>query len=1526
MRSNFYKLYLLLFSFACAITAQGQVITTFAGMYGTSGATGDGRAATDASIGNPNGITVDKFGNVYVTDGLNNTIRVINSAGRIATFCGAPGGGGYSGDGGAATDATLNNPTGICADASGNIYFADQGNNIVRKVDASTGIISTFAGTAGLAFYSGDGGAATAASLAGAVDVAISGSGMLLIADGFNRIMFVDTFGNIGTFAGGVSGYRGDGGAATAASLLAPTGVTIDKFGNVYIADNQNNVVRLVDATGTITTVAGSLDTTTYASGYSGDGGAATAALMSSPNGIGTDSLGNLYIADMLNNVIRFVNVSTGTISTFAGNATAGYRGDGGLADTAELNNPVYCVVSKLGHLFIADQFNNVIRDVAPPPISITTASLTVCSGHSVSFTANVLVSGVVHYDWMVNGHSIIGDAATITLDSVNSGDSIQCLLLGAGSTDTLGYSNVLTMGVHISVTPTITISANHDSLCTGGSVILSSGVTGGGSSPSFAWYVNGVATSGHSATYSYSPADSDVVHCELTSSLGCVTTSPVHSLPLTLRVLPVLSPSIIISAISDTVCDGAMAYLSAAVINAGPAPTYIWQVGGLHMGADTSVYSYIPATGDLVTCVLVSDYLCPSHDSTTSNTITMAVRSRVVPTVTASSTGGDTTCAGSSVTLTASSTYGGSTPIYRWKSGSVYIGIGDTFTYSPSSDAVIRCVMASSATCRSMDTVISDSIKISVIGVSTPSVSTTVSADTVCHGTTVSFTATGINGGGSPVYDWYRNGIHIAVGSSYSYSAVSSGDSVYCILRSSAACATPDTAMSAVTHIVVNALVTPSVSITASPSGAICAGTTVTYTATPVSGGTAPGYIWYKNGIGVGTGSTFTFSTAATGDTIKCILISDAPCATPDTVTSNAIVMSVIPLVTPTIAISVSPNDTICAGTSVTFRDTITNGGSAPAYQWRKNGTIVATTASYTVTPLNGDTVSCTLISSAACATPDTVRSSVIKMTVNPIVTPAMLISAAPSGAVCAGTTVNFTSIAINEGSAPAYQWRVNGVNVGSDTTTYSYTPANGDTVYCKLTSSAGCLTSDSANSNVIHMLVNPVGAPTISIAVTPGDTICAGTTATYRSTYTFGGSAPSFKWIKNGVVSGFSSVYVDTPVAGDSVYCVITSNAPCTTLDTARSNTILIHITPLSTPMATVTASNDSVCAGTRVTYSVTAVNGGSAPVFHWKVNTFYTAAGSSYSYTPANGDRVKCILVSSLPCASPDSVISDTVTMRVFPIIRPSVTITPNHDTVCAGSAVIFTANADSAGSAPVYEWRVNGVYETNINPYTYTPTATDAISCTIISNATCASPDSVADTSRIIVEAIDTPNVTITATPGTTVRYGTSITFNTAVTHGGTTGYQWEVNGVPVPGATNSTYVTDTLTYGANVTCIITSNQPCISRPTDTSNVLTIVISNVGVPLVTSIGDNLQLLPNPNNGTFILKGNLGASNTTSAEITVTDMLGKNVYQANVPVDKGIINSTVNLDNNLATGMYLLHFSSEYGSGVIHFVVSK
>ena len=321
-----------------AVRAQSvgpYLITTVAGGGTKSGASGDGGPATAAQLLGPSGVAFDAAGNLYIGDYAGNRVRKVSPSGTITTVAGtgANGTGSFSnGDGGLATKATLANPSGVAVDTAGNLYIADSNVSRVRKVSPS-GIITTYAGS-----------------------------------------------GNTGAF--GPIYFSGDGGPATTAQLTFPVAVAVDATGDLFIADNNNNRIRKVSISGlVINTIAGSGAVGT-GGGFTGDGGPATAAQLSSPSGVALDAAGNLYIADRGNNRIRRVSPS-GVISTVAGSGTAAFRGDGGIAGfsgdggpatTAQLSGPSGVALDASGNFYISDSGNNRIRRVSASGIITTVA------------------------------------------------------------------------------------------------------------------------------------------------------------------------------------------------------------------------------------------------------------------------------------------------------------------------------------------------------------------------------------------------------------------------------------------------------------------------------------------------------------------------------------------------------------------------------------------------------------------------------------------------------------------------------------------------------------------------------------------------------------------------------------------------------------------------------------------------------------------------------------------------------------------------------------------------------------------------------------------------------------------------------------------------------------------------------------------------------------------------------------------------------------------------------------------------
>jgi sugar lactone lactonase YvrE len=427
------------------VNLSSGIITTVAGQGQNPGFSGDGGPATAAQLDQPTGVAVDAAGHtLYIADQLNNRIRKVDLTASVPTITTVAGDGtaAYTGDGAAASLAELNGPRGLALDASGNVYIADTSNYCVREITISTGKIATVAGNgtepnSSVSPYGGDGGQATAAQLETVQGVSVDASGNLLIATGDNRVRRVNASSHvITTVAGdGTDIYNLDGSAATACSVGAVTSVVADASGNLFLAESDHYRVREVLASNqTIHTVAG----LTY-----NDGGQANAAYLDYPTAVAVNSSGNLFIADSSMSVVREVNMSTGIITTVAGNGTAGFSGDGGQATAAELDVPDGLAVDSSGNLYIADSDNCRVREV-----NLTSGIITTIAGSDsvgdyagdggpataakLAYPAGLLLDGA--------GHLYIADNGNCVVREVNLNLTTPTITTFAG-TGAFGYS-----------------------------------------------------------------------------------------------------------------------------------------------------------------------------------------------------------------------------------------------------------------------------------------------------------------------------------------------------------------------------------------------------------------------------------------------------------------------------------------------------------------------------------------------------------------------------------------------------------------------------------------------------------------------------------------------------------------------------------------------------------------------------------------------------------------------------------------------------------------------------------------------------------------------------------------------------------------------------------------------------------------------------------------------------------------------------------------------------------------------------
>ena len=611
----------------------------------------------------PSAIAFDAQGDLYFVETGNHIIRELSVSGALTVVAGN-GVEGFAGDGGPATSAELDSPSGLALDSAGNLYIADSHNHRIREVTAATGIITTIAGT-GTAGFSGDGGAANAARLDLPTAVALDTAGNVYVADTDNHRVRRIAVGTsvITTVAGnGVEGFAGDGAVATAASIDSPNGLALDGAGDLYVADTHNDRVRLVSAaTGVISTVAGMGG----AQGFGGDGGAATAAALALPRGLTMDAAGNLYVADSANHRIRRISPS-GVMTTVAGQGTESFAGDGAPAVAASLDTPRAVAVSPGGLLTLADTANQRVRQLdslpAPGPDIHTIAGVGVTAADSLSLSgpatvvygsgtliatlsAATLAAGSVTFEDIGAGGTVkIGRAglgagsASLSVTALNAGTHSIVAVYPGDATHAAAQSSALA----VTVTPLgLTAAANPASILYGQPIPTLSGVLGG-VLPQDSGRVSAVFTTTAAAlspvglypiaatlagsaagnyTVAVTPASLSIAQAPTQTTLSLSTANPGAGLPVTFAMQAVSTTSGVPTG-SVTLLDGT-ATLAVAPLSAAGSATFT--TSGFTPGSHglSAVYAgdtnFLPSTSTSanLTVGVASDFTLASAGAT---------------------------------------------------------------------------------------------------------------------------------------------------------------------------------------------------------------------------------------------------------------------------------------------------------------------------------------------------------------------------------------------------------------------------------------------------------------------------------------------------------------------------------------------------------------------------------------------------------------------------------------------------------------------------------------------------------------------------------------------------------------------------------------------------------------------------------------------------------------------------------------------------------------------------------------------
>ncbi len=586
----------------------------------------------------PQSVCVAPNDDIYFTCG--NAVKKLSWSTGIVTRIAGSDSYGSSGDGGPAIDALFQFTKSVRLDKQGNLYVAEYGGHRVRKINITTGIVTTIAGN-GSAGYNGDGGPAVNANFNTPYDLAIDDAGNIFVADYYNcRIRKIDAAtGAISTFAGtGAASYSGDGGIATNAGIPYPNSISLDSEGNLYISESlvHNSCrIRKVDAvTGIITTIAGN---NAYA--HSGDGGPAADASLFDPSGVIVDASGNVYIAQYDDSRIRKIDVTTGVITTVAGTGISGFGGDNGPAINAMLRFPFGLAFDNKGDLLICDNDNLRIRKLylhaaAPPTgspvVTITSPTTTACNGAGIVFTATTgyAVAGS-SYVWTKNGNVVSPGGAQWVGTGLVTGDVIMCTLSYplCGSTKKV-QSNTITLTGSSPQSPALSIAASKTSICKDEAVVFTATPVNNNAALVYQWKLNQNNVGTGTAVYASSTlADGDVVSCEVTAppSLPCFAGGTIRSNDITISVKNSLLPSVTITASDDKICAGTAVAFQANVQNGGSSPLFQWKLNGVDIGNKTEYFNHSSlANKDEVHCVVTVQGGCDGPVS--SNIVRMSV------------------------------------------------------------------------------------------------------------------------------------------------------------------------------------------------------------------------------------------------------------------------------------------------------------------------------------------------------------------------------------------------------------------------------------------------------------------------------------------------------------------------------------------------------------------------------------------------------------------------------------------------------------------------------------------------------------------------------------------------------------------------------------------------------------------------------------------------------------------------------------------------------------------------------------
>ncbi len=611
------------------------------------------------------------------------------------------------------------------------------------------------------------------------------------------------------------------------------------------------------------------------------------------------------------------------------------------------------------------------------------------------------------------------------------------------------------------------------------------------------------------------------------------------------------------------------------------------------------------------------------------------------------------------------------------------------------------------------------------------------------------------------------------------------------------------------------------------------------------------------------------------------------------------------------TAVLTVNPNPTailgfasVCVGTCTSLSD-LTPGGT-----WSSSDPTVATATVGTgvVCGVSQGVATITYMLNTGCI-------ATVAVTVNPV-----LAAITGDSTVCVGSTISLSDVSAG-GS-----WSSSNPGVGTISATGIVGGVSAGITTISYTIGSGCYQLRTVTVNALPNQFTVFG----------GGTYCQGGAGV--PVYLDGSSVGvSYLLMYDSASTGFVAATGYIAGTGDTInFGNMTVASTYTVLATGTTSgcaigmfgSATVTITPTTNPTVSLTTGvGDTVCPGTSVTLTPVTVGGGASPTYLWFVNGTAVSTSNTYTFIPADGDVVSVVMTGNGTCVFPLTA-SDTLTLRVLQQGVPLVNVSVDPgDTVCQFAAATFTATPTFGGTTPQYIWLVNNTVVGTGHIYTYVPATGDVVTVKMISNYQCRTADTAyGNVVTMSVVPLLLPHIDIVPIPGFSV-HEDSLEMLTTVVHnaGPNPTYQWEINGVPVPGATNDSFWSNSFHDGDSITCLLTSSGFCDGITTFDWIYVTVIPTGIGNVQYVGVGD-IRLMPNPNTGSFALKGTLSNTNDEELAIEVTDMLGQVVLRKKTRADHGKINEQIELSSSIANGMYILNVSSGSDNKSFHFVVER